>query len=548
MERKYEESSNIISLESIEFVFRHPLLVISTIIVMFNLISSYVSGKPLSYRCTAVLSFELGGDDSVERRIGDSKKELIDARRDLISKALLGDNIRRIAKVAQSDINEELSPAKFDRLLEKLRSPKDGIQLKQDDKNNINLVTISFISAKPEVCYRVVKTTVETIRDENKKARAAKTQAKIDFLNKQVEFYKDKIEKISREMDDIRNVLIENFPLLTEKEKDLISGVTGDSEAVKQQKLVAFAKYDDVLTQLNLELIEAERRKENLKKQLTGDAASLRYRTGESPKEDIFLGEYSKAIAAKELEIAALVSSGYKIEHPQIKKIQNEMDRLRELGKNRTKELSGSSELSGAETAKGKISAEIEDLDFQIESLRTKMVMINEHRRGTAAQFKPNEIGRKDIGKKAARFIDLDKERSINEGYYLDIRKQLEEADLRGRIEKEEAGLRIVTVEEPEVPINPIPLQRIKSLLMGFILSVFAGLSLAYIVDSLNSSVKTSEELRKMMMVPVLAAIDRITTIEELEARRAQRKLVIFSLIGFMIVSRILIGLILKLR
>lgn len=535
-----EDTDNIISLETFEFIFRHPWLIVCSVVAIMNIAHAFVYAKPLSYQCNAVLSFELAGEATMDRKSADPRKELIDARRDLLSKVLLGENIHNIIEAIEPGISEKTTPAKYNSLVGKFRDPKSGIQIRQDDKTNINIVEISFVNTDPDLCYRAVKATAEAVKAENIRASAGKVQSKIDFLNKQVDFYKNRITGIDRESENIRSFLIDNFALLTEREKDLIAGVTGESETVKQQKLMSFAKYDETLAQLNLDLIELERKKENLNKQLSGDVSAIRRRADEA-QSDIFLEEYSKAIAAKELEAASLISSGYKPEHPQIKKIQSEIEKLKELGRVRRKELSGSSESIGADTIKEKISSDIEDLDYQIESLKTKIKAIGEYRRGAVEQFRPKDIGRKDIADKAARLVELEREKEINEGYYLDIRKQLEEAELKGRVEKEEAGLKIVTVEEPRMPSSPMPLQRIKPLLAGLIVAVGAGLSLAYVVDSLNSSLRTGKELRRLIMIPVLATLDKITSAEEMAGLRLRRKVIIIGLIAFVIASRIAI-------
>lgn len=542
-----EENVGAFSLESIEFIFRHPWIIICSIVIMVNMAHAYISSKPLKYQCRAVLSFELVGDSFGERRSADPKKDLIDARRDLISKVLLGDSIQSIVEDVWPGINAKKDPMAYNNCVERLRNPGYGIQIQQDDKTNINLVNISYISTNPQFCYKVVNAAAHAIINENKKISEGRIQAKIIFFNKQLDFYKNKVEKIDKEMNGLKSELLDNFSLLTEQEKDIIVGITGDSEGAKQQRLTTFAKYDETLAQLNMDLLEAQKKRENLQRQLSGDAGAYRRRTDDSAKEDIFLSEYSKAVAAKELEIANLVAGGYKIAHPQIKKLQSEIESLKELGKLRNTELAEETGGFGKKSAKERITLDMEELDFQIDSLKSKIELIKGYRRGTVEQFKPRqEFGRKDISDKVSRLADLGKEKSINEGYYLDIRKQLEEADLKGRIQKEEVGLRIIMVEEPGVPIGPIRLQRIKPLLMGFLLSLVIGGGLAYLVDSIGNSVRTSEQLRALLMIPILATIDKITTVEQLAAKRMQIRGVMLGLIGVVIASRILIKLFLR--
>jgi len=531
-----ENNTDVISLDSVDFLFRHPWVIVYSLVIVVNFVQAYVYGTPARYQCNAVLSFEMAGTTVADRQFLDAKKELV-------GKVLLGENINGLIKEVWPDLDDKKEPFKYNETLEQLRDPKTGIRLQQEEKVNPNLLTIMYQDSDPKLCYKVANATVSAVLRENSRESEEKSQASLVFLNKQLDVYKDKISNIEKETSDIKNDLLARFPELTERERDMVVGITGQTELMKKGTLETFVMYDERLTGLNLELLEAQKKKENLQKRLeTGDVAP----TGEAyrgPQDDLFIGEYSKAIAAKEVEIADLISRGYKKDHPQIKKIQAELDRLRLVRQQRITELKETgSQFFDREAAIERLKSNIGQLDFQIESIKSKIVMVEEYRRGARNQLRPEETGKEGlIAEKLRRLEELSKEKVINEGYYIDIRKQLEETELKSRLEKAKAGFTISIVEKPKMPVKPIPGQRIKMMLLALIISSMIGISFAYIIDSLDDSIRSSNELRKLLMTPVLATIDQISTPQEVMIKHIRRNAIIFTLACMVVVTRILV-------
>lgn len=539
-----ENAPETFSITSIEFIFRRPWLFISSVVIIMSLVYSKVSLDPLEYESKAVLSFETAEDSSSDRF---SEKKLVRIKTNLVKKALLGDSIRSIVREVWPEVGEQEYPSEYNKLLENLRSPKKGIQIVDEKKSPPNLLELSYRNEDPEVCYKALLTTIDAIKRENKRETEEKMEAKLSFLRDQLEFYREKINLMNKEISDIRDELVQRFPELTEREKDLVAeiGVKRQSGLVKQGSLETFVMYDEMLTKLNLELLEAEKNKENLEKRLKSGTYIPKVRPEKkSTQQDIFVGEYSKAIVNKELQIAELRSRGYTQNHPEVRKIQLQIDRLKTMTGERLTSLEeeDGSGLYEREVAKEKAVSEIEEINFQIESLEDKINLIEERRKISQEQLKPVEgEGKSNVYERTGRLKDLQNEYQINEGYYLDIRKQLEEAELKARLEQEEAGFKIDVIEEPLVPLDPISYQKVKLLMLGLIISLMVGSGLAYFVDSLDNSVRSAKELRDLLSIPVFASIDRMNTAKEIMTKRVHRNTIIIILFIFVILSKILV-------
>ncbi len=62
-------------------------------------------------------------------------------------------------------------------------------------------------------------------------------------------------------------------------------------------------------------------------------------------------------------------------------------------------------------------------------------------------------------------------------------------------------------IEKPTFPTEPVKSQRLRNLLLGLFVSVFAGIACAFVFEQLDDSMKTSGEAEKKLNLPVLATV-----------------------------------------
>lgn len=488
------------------------------------------SNVSLKYQCSSVLSLETIGGTVIDSRF-------IAQKTDLIGRVLLGDNIRNIIKAVWPDIDENTNPTVYSRLMVMLRT---ALSMQYDSKDP-RLLTITFTDASPEICYKVVRAAIDTIEKSNRQASAKELETGMVFLKKQIEFYRSKIKALDEEMSKIKSELKEKSSQLSSRERDLIEEIIGGN-VVSASGLSASAqkavKYEEILADLNLQLLEAERKKEDIQKQLKSGVFLRPFQGNESIEDDTFIKEYSRAIADKELEVARLLSQGYTSEHPHVARLHKEIAELESLKTKRTEELTTPSSSETSENVKKQqersAKATLQNIDFQVEMLKDKIGLMEQYKKGiTNGQ---DQIQSTDLSRLASRLTELRGEKEISVQYYSDLRRELEAADIKRRLEREEI-FHIRIIEEPKIPLTPMPFQTARKLLMGIVFAIAAGVALAYIVDSLDNSVKTSSELRELLQIPVLAAIDKINMPQEIKARHLQRNISAVSLIILAIAS-----------
>ena len=105
---------------------------------------------------------------------------------------------------------------------------------------------------------------------------------------------------------------------------------------------------------------------------------------------------------------------------------------------------------------------------------------------------------------------------------YQQIRAKQADVQTSENLETERKGEHFTMIEPPLPPEKPISPNRVLILAMGFVLSLGAGLGAVIMQDSLDHSIRGSNDVRRLLSVPPLAAIPFIVT--HADARRKRRR------------------------
>lgn len=533
-----EKESGLFPLDAVKFLIRHPWIFVSTVILIMSIVIAHLSYVQLNYQCRAIISFEATGSGVIDSRF-------LQRKQDLLRSLLIGENMRNIIQEVWPYIKEDTEPRKYQYLAERLRHPRLGIRIefeRSERQGEQEFVTITFTDTNPKLAYKIVQATIDVLKRACKQKTEEHIESGLAFLRKQMDFYKEKINSIDQDISRISSDLRKQYPMLTDEEKNFLDqkfAAASLKEAVPAGEAGAAqaVKYNERLMNLKLQAVQLQIRRRALEERLAkGSAAPMAL----SPLEldnDPFLRQYSQAIVMKELTKTDYLSQGFLPEHPFIKKLNGEIAELKNLRNQRISELT-----SGAASGET-IKAEIKDIDARLE-------MIDEEKRALEGYSRAEESLRAEsagsmssIAVEAARLVDLRNEKEVSQRYYNDIRQQMEGAELKSRMEKEEAGIEIRVIEEPKVPLEPIPMQKAKTILMGFMFAIMAGAGAAYFIDSLDKSIKSSPELRHLLHVPVIGMIDRINTNHDMKMKKVRTNTIIISLV----VSAILLNVIFRL-
>jgi len=239
------------------------------------------------------------------------------------------------------------------------------------------------------------------------------------------------------------------------------------------------------------------------------------------------------------------LQSRYSDKHPDVRKTRAEIQRLEnQLGisddlskkegelealRNRHAELKKN---SGTDDPTVKqMSEEISVLSKQVEEQKRN----RRQARSNSAEDELNRQIRKrdDIQRKISEFARKSQMSSLVQSEYSKLSQdydnasrqynetlaKLTDAKVAKEIEDTQLGERFLVIEEPRVPLKPEKPDRLKIMLAGLFLSLFAGLFASIVTENHDHSIKSPEQLRKITKVPVLTIMPYVITDEEKKAR-----------------------------
>ena len=102
---------------------------------------------------------------------------------------------------------------------------------------------------------------------------------------------------------------------------------------------------------------------------------------------------------------------------------------------------------------------------------------------------------------------------------------KMAEAETGERLEEDRQSERFEIIEQAAVPTKPEKPNRVRIILVGLFASIAAGVGLVLLMEMLDQSVRTSQDLEKRLSVRPIAVIPYISTREEVAARRRNIKL-----------------------
>ena len=136
------------------------------------------------------------------------------------------------------------------------------------------------------------------------------------------------------------------------------------------------------------------------------------------------------------------------------------------------------------------------------------------------------------VGTSLAQDID------VNKNIYQMLLQRLETAKITQRLEVSKEGTRYTIIEPARLPLKPTKPNKIKVIFLGMFLGTFAGTGLVFGKEFMDHSFLDIEDAKQSLALPVLGAISRITTQEQIEKEKIRKKTLI---VGALILSASLI-------
>jgi len=531
-----EENPRETALDNIDFIFRRPWLIICSFLLIFNAIQAYSSTIPAVYNAQAVLLFESALGTS-------AKKDVINEKKETAEKILTGSNIDPILEEVIKNKPEVERKATYEHLRSKLMNSKTGLRFSWEEKGIGNILNIYFEYGNASDCYKTVKAAMDMIIKESEQGFTREMEANLLFLNNQLKFYKDRLSEIESESEDIRQGLLSRYSELTPKEREVVLKFSDGADLSKTDESQDATAAGDGVIKLRKDLADFKERRKKLQTSLDDGTFMAQSIIADIDEGDLFLKEYKKMVASKEMEIDSLLSRGYKEEHPQVKQLREEVNRAKEMRKKRMERLAPTETAnSDYDEARQRVNLEIKELDMKMALIVDNLKNVDANSPAASRQD-AKALNRKGaIKEQVLKLSNLANEKTVNEAYHQDMRKNLANAELKYRTESEAAGFKISIVQEPVLPVKPDSSKARGAALRGFMTALLISLGIGYVSYRLKNAIHSDHELEDLLGIPVIATIDNITTRKDMIAKNSRFKYTAIAIITVIIITRVAVA------
>ncbi|RKY31575.1 MAG: hypothetical protein DRP74_04530 [Candidatus Omnitrophota bacterium] len=113
---------------------------------------------------------------------------------------------------------------------------------------------------------------------------------------------------------------------------------------------------------------------------------------------------------------------------------------------------------------------------------------------------------------------------NVNETIYNILLQKLETAKITQRLETSKEGTRYTIIDPPRLPLRPSGPNKLKVMILALFLGGISGTGLVFGREFLDHSFVDIEDAKENLQLPVLGAISRVTTQEEINNEKQTRK------------------------
>lgn len=463
------EYAAILQRRKFQFAVPAVLIFLAAIVLAFTL--------PSVYRSTATIAIERPQipTDIVASSVTGYAVERIHA---IKQQAMVYENLWQMAQ----DFNlypEERSPARAAEIVGRIR---DSIIMEMVSEDVINPRTgraaevtiafdVSFDSESPAAAKKVATRLAELFLEENRKSRTSQAKDTSNFLAAEAQRLNTQVVKLEESIADFKRKYPNLLPQFTGVNRELL-------ERAEQQR-----------NEVAASIREQESRKALLQTQI---------------KE--MLGGYEKTLTALHVELAAARERFSDI-HPDVLRLKRALVSLE--AEKKSGRSTGSIGILDSQSRNDYMvrQSELETVTSRLKGNRLRLVELDKD----IAAYKGRLQRAPDV---EIQFLALnrDYENAVNK--YREINGKQMQARLSEELEKKQKGERLSLLQSPRLPREPIRPNRLGVALLGFMLAMLGGISVAGIAELRDHTIHGVRELAavlKTQPIGVIPVIEGVT-------------------------------------
>lgn len=354
-----------------------------------------------------------------------------------------------------------------------LRAVNNALTVQQ--VTGTEILEIKFESPDREFAADFVNTLsqkfIDTTRDDNRSdLRTAR-----EYLAEQIEIVAAQLKEAEEKLRSFR-------------ETERVIQPMQDSSLLVQQ----YVQWDTELTQTQIARIEVEQRLTQIQEKLLAQDEIIISST--TIQNNPLVQSYQQRLADLEIALSG-ARELYTERHPEVLSLQAEIQEVR------TKLANEVERVIATETQT--INPIHSQLYSQLISTQVELVAINAREQAILEQRNALEGQYTNIPEKELELVRLMREVSVHEDIYLMLMTRYEEI----RINEQMHSGNLQIVDPAVVPHNPIKPRVKLNIAIGGVLGLFVGVGLAFLLEFVDNTIKTKEDVERVLGLPVIGQI-----------------------------------------
>ena len=354
----------------------------------------------------------------------------------------------------QTDENEySEEKAKKQKIKSLSKMVQYGITVDNDLEKG-DIVNVSFSSTNPVFAANVVNTAVSAYKQLLLEMKLESTSQTLEWLKTNSDAERSKLETSEKKLREYK------------KKHDIYT--INDQEAIFPEKIT---KISSNLTLAQAEVNELESMYQEIKRISPEEALNLPVIAGNET-----IKELRRQIINKEQEIASLSKSiGYK--HPKMIRTKKDLNAL-----------------------KGKLNSEIQDV---IQSIKNRYELAQQKAKSIQTLLDKTKQNAAFMSDKFIQYEILNRDIEVHRLLYDRLLSRIKEFN----ITEQQQTIDVWVIESADPPASSITKGPKRTILLGIIISLVAGIGLAFFLEYMDNTVKTSEDAEERLGLPILGMI-----------------------------------------
>ncbi|MBI4644106.1 MAG: hypothetical protein HY790_14655 [Deltaproteobacteria bacterium] len=415
---------------------------------------------------------------------------------------------------------------------------------------------VSYRGKNPDTVQKVTSTLASSYLEQNLKLREAQAKTTTEFLETELKGLQERLgglgEKIAKFKEAHEGITPELYQfnlgqaerLETEiKQLDNTIRATEDRKIYLEGQLATVKPDTPVMGATGERVMDPQSRYRtlevllaDLQSKFSDDHPDIRKVRREMAQLEKLVGQKGGGGALKRQKLTQLKAElaqkqgKYSDEHPEVKKLKNEIALL---------------EKTGETPAPAKPVADAENpayvsLTTQIQASGNEIASLQRQRAALKERLQMFHHRLEETPKLEQEYLALQRDYTNAHAKYQEVLNKIMEARISEGMEEHQKGEKFTIVDPASYPEKPVSPKRLLIILAGLIMSLGGGLGMVALVEHLDHSVKSGDELAQLTGLPVLGSIARIRTREDDTDARKKQKL-IWAVTGFSLFAVLLL-------